>query len=273
MVDDQAQLTADRQPAPLAQHGAGAAGSRERSLRRAVSDEDKAERRQDILVAAKEVFADKGYHATTIADIARAAGLSYGSIYWYYDSKEALFHALMAAEAAALQKHIDSAVHAAAADVAVQPDAQFRAAVRATFEFYDADKALVKLLFRDAYALGERFGQHLGEIYEGFIGKTEAVVAAAQRKGVVVEGPSRMIAFAIAALVGQIAHRRLDHDDGLPAAVVADFIVSLLLNGLLPRSKGAAAATRRRAEPAAVPAAEPSVPAVPAAEPAVPAAG
>jgi AcrR family transcriptional regulator len=187
----------------------------------------------DILAAAKQVFADKGYHATTIADIARAAGLSYGSIYWYYDSKESLFHELMAAEATALQRYIDEAVRRARA--APRGDAQFRAAVRATFEFYDADKALVKLLFRDAYALGERFEEHLFQIYEGFIAKTEVIVVAAQRKGVVVEGPSRMIAFSIAALVGQIAHRRLVDDDGLEPAVVADFIVSLLLNGLMPR--------------------------------------
>jgi AcrR family transcriptional regulator len=214
-----------------------------RPLRRAVSDEDKAERRLDILAAAKRVFADKGYHATTIADIARAAGLSYGSIYWYYDSKESLFHELMAVEATALQEYIDDAVRQTPATPL--GDAPFRAAVRATFEFYDADKALVKLLFRDAYALGERFEEHLFQIYEGFIAKTEAIVVAAQRKGVVVEGPSRMIAFSIAALVGQIAHRRLVDDDGLEPAVVADFIVSLLLNGLLPRP---ATSSRRAAD-------------------------
>ncbi|MHB8458379.1 MAG: helix-turn-helix domain-containing protein, partial [Acidimicrobiales bacterium] len=68
-------------------------------MRRAVSDEDKASRRQDILASAKQVFAERGYHATTIADIACTAGLSYGSIYWYYDSKETLFLELMSAEA------------------------------------------------------------------------------------------------------------------------------------------------------------------------------
>jgi len=44
-----------------------------------------------------------------------------------------------------------------------------------------------------------------------------------------------MVAYSVAALVGQVAHRRLVTDDGLPAAVAADFVVSLLLNGLLPR--------------------------------------
>jgi hypothetical protein len=38
-----------------------------------MSDTEKQGRRTDILAAAKKVFARKGYHATTIADIAKAA--------------------------------------------------------------------------------------------------------------------------------------------------------------------------------------------------------
>ncbi len=209
-----------------------------RPLRRAVSDEDKAERRTNILAAAKEVFAAKGYHATTIADIARAAGLSYGSIYWYYDSKETLFHELMTAEASALQDHIDAAI--AGAPGGYGGDVAFRAAVRATFEFYEADAALVKLLFRDAYALGERFEQHLVEIQERFLKEIEEVIRVAQERGSIVDGPPRLIASTIAGLVGQIAHRRLLDDDGLEPGVVADFVVSLVLNGLVPRPAGGA---------------------------------
>jgi hypothetical protein len=41
--------------------------------------------------------------------------------------------------------------------------------VQATLEFFEADKATTKLLLRDAYALGERFEQHLGGLYERFI--------------------------------------------------------------------------------------------------------
>jgi AcrR family transcriptional regulator len=226
---------AGRTAGPEGAPPAPAAGGGQRALRRAVSDRDKAERRTSILAAAKEVFADKGYHATTIGDIARAAGLSYGSIYWYYDSKETLFHELMTAEAASLQEHIDAAI--GGTDRTLGADAPFRAAVRATFEFYEADRALVKLLFRDAYALGERFEQHLFAIQEGFLHEIEAVVASAQSRGVIVAGPPRMIAFCIAALVGQIAHRRLVDDDGLEPALVADFVVSLVLNGLVPRHR------------------------------------
>jgi AcrR family transcriptional regulator len=198
-----------------------------------MSDQDKEERRNDILAAAKKVFARKGYHSTTIADIAKAAKLSYGSIYWYFDSKDALFHALMEAEGQALRDHVTDALTNTPSRGS--PVAPFRAAVLTTFEFFESDRALVKLLFRDSYALGDRFEKHLFGIYEAFIGDVEKIVEDAQRRGLIIDAPPRMVAFSVAALVGQIAHRRLSTDDGLPAAVVADFVVSLLLNGLLPR--------------------------------------
>ena len=204
-----------------------------RSVRRAISDEEKEGRRTDILAAAKKVFARKGYHATTIADIARAAKLSYGSIYWYFDSKDALFHALMEAEGQALRDHVTEALLTTPGRGS--PDAPFRAAVRTTFEFFEADRALVKLLFRDSYALGDRFEKHLFGIFERFIADIEEIIEDAQRRGRVVDAPPRMVAYAVAALIGQVAHRRLVTDDGQSAAAAADFVVSLLLNGLLPR--------------------------------------
>jgi TetR/AcrR family fatty acid metabolism transcriptional regulator len=49
-----------------------------------------AERRKQILLAAARVFADRGYAAATIEDIARAAHVAEGTIYNYFRSKEAL---------------------------------------------------------------------------------------------------------------------------------------------------------------------------------------
>ncbi len=46
--------------------------------------------RQSILHAAREVFVAKGFHDATTHDVARAAGLSVGSIYTYFASKDDL---------------------------------------------------------------------------------------------------------------------------------------------------------------------------------------
>ena len=204
-----------------------------RTMRRAVSDAEKERRRDDILAAAKKVFSKKGFASTTIADVAKAAGLSYGSIYWYFDSKDALFHELMDGEERALRDAITTRM--STLDALDSGVALFRAAVTGTFEFFERDKAMVRLLFRDAPSLGGRFERHLGNIYERFIDDIEASIVAAQERGDIVAAPPRMIAFSVAALIGQIALRRLTTDDGLEAGVVAEFVVSLVLDGLRPR--------------------------------------
>jgi AcrR family transcriptional regulator len=51
------------------------------------------ERRGQILDAALTVFTQKGFHAANVSDVAALAGVSQGTIYWYFDSKEELFKA------------------------------------------------------------------------------------------------------------------------------------------------------------------------------------
>jgi AcrR family transcriptional regulator len=59
-----------------------------------IAEEVRAARREQIIVAALACFARSGYHATTMADVAAQAGVSKGTPYLYFDSKEALFLAL-----------------------------------------------------------------------------------------------------------------------------------------------------------------------------------
>lgn len=54
--------------------------------------------RESILAAAEREFADRGYAATTVAAIARRAGISTGNVYRYYSSKTELFEALITPE-------------------------------------------------------------------------------------------------------------------------------------------------------------------------------
>jgi len=221
----------------LQKEAAEPVGRSSRPMRRASSDEEKEQRRDEILSAAKRVFAISGFHATTMADVAREAGVSYGTIYWYFDSKEALFYALMDAEEQALRAHIGQSVMERAMqteDREIALDA-IKQAIRATLEFFELDRDAARLLFRDSLSFGDDFAQHLLGIYERFIGDIEVAIRAAQGAGKIVDLPSRMVAFAVAALIGQVALRRLVSDDGFSAAEEAEFIVDLLLNGLLPR--------------------------------------
>ncbi len=55
----------------------------------------KEDRPQEITEAAFEAFAEKGYSATKVADVAKRAGVSKGLMYLYFKTKEELFKAVV----------------------------------------------------------------------------------------------------------------------------------------------------------------------------------
>ena len=66
--------------------------------RRAISNEQKEERRQAILDAALQLFQETSYEAVNIAGVAEKADIAKGTIYLYFKTKEELFLALLAQE-------------------------------------------------------------------------------------------------------------------------------------------------------------------------------
>jgi len=58
-------------------------------------DRDPERTRDQILDAAADVFADKGFDATRMDDVVSASGLSKGTVYWHYKSKEGLLEAVL----------------------------------------------------------------------------------------------------------------------------------------------------------------------------------
>src|SRR5580692_2635315 len=52
------------------------------------------DKRERILNAAVRVFAKKGFHATRVSEVAKAAGVADGTIYLYFKSKEQLLVSL-----------------------------------------------------------------------------------------------------------------------------------------------------------------------------------
>jgi len=67
-------------------------GQRSTALRR---EREKAQRRDDILRAAKEIFFTRGFHTATVDDVAVAAEVSKGTVYLYFDTKETILAHLL----------------------------------------------------------------------------------------------------------------------------------------------------------------------------------
>ncbi|MFO7252225.1 MAG: helix-turn-helix domain-containing protein [Actinomycetes bacterium] len=106
------------------------------------------DRANTILRHARELFLAKGYDATTMAEIARRAGISKGAVYLEFPSKEALLDALLARSVRELAAAVRARVAAAAAPVPLS--ALYRYAVDALL----ADELMLAWYTSDPGVLG-----------------------------------------------------------------------------------------------------------------------
>lgn len=105
-------------------------------------------REQQIIDAAIQVFAKRGYHAASVDEIAELAGISKPMVYLYLDSKEGLFIACLRREAGRLV-----AAFQAAAGEAHSPELRLRAGLDAFFTFVTEHRAGWVVLHRQASEL------------------------------------------------------------------------------------------------------------------------
>ena len=104
----------------------------------------KDERRERILEAASQVFADRGYEGASIEEIAEAAGITRPVIYDHFDSKRDLHVSL-------LELHMDQLLDFMGERVASEETAEGRleAGFGAFFEFVETHPYAWRILFRD----------------------------------------------------------------------------------------------------------------------------
>jgi AcrR family transcriptional regulator len=99
--------------------------------------------RQQILETALTLFREKGFDATTIRDIASAAGISLGAAYYYFKSKEAIVGAYYDY---VQHEHLERARQAYAGKGDLR--ARLRAAFHTKIDIMQEDRGLLRALFR-----------------------------------------------------------------------------------------------------------------------------
>lgn len=105
------------------------------------SADERAGKRERILDAAEKVFADRGFFAAKVADVAREAGVADGTIYLYFKSKDDLLVSLFEARMEVVNRVLSEAVAGA-----TRPRAQLTAFVRAYLELIAAQPTAAEVL-------------------------------------------------------------------------------------------------------------------------------
>jgi AcrR family transcriptional regulator len=104
------------------------------------------ERRGQLLIAASEIFVDRGYHAAGMDEIADRAGVSKPVLYQHFTSKLELYLAV-------LQRHVENLVSGVRQALRTTTDnrQRLRAAVQAFFDFIEHDGQGYRLIFENDY--------------------------------------------------------------------------------------------------------------------------
>jgi AcrR family transcriptional regulator len=123
-----------------------------------------ADKRRRILDAAIRVFARQGFHSARVSDIAAEAGVAYGLVYHYFDSKDQMLNELFTERWSLLLDAIREA------DSQLEgPRAKLGAAAGFIIESYRHDPELMKVIIVEVTRAANSFGRtHLPEIRQAY---------------------------------------------------------------------------------------------------------
>jgi TetR/AcrR family fatty acid metabolism transcriptional regulator len=136
------------------------------------------DKRRVILDAAVRVFARQGFHTCRVSDIADEAGVAYGLVYHYFDSKDQILDTLF------LERWGVMLAAIAEADALRQSPRDKLAAIAGFIvDSYRHDPELMKVIIVEVTRAANTFGlTHLAKIREAYA-QIAGIVASAQRDG------------------------------------------------------------------------------------------
>lgn len=101
-------------------------------------------RTAELLEAARRLFAEQGFHATTVEDIAAAAGVAKGTVYLYYKSKHDVYWAALERGITELLHEIQTRLEAEAS-----PEDKVRAFIAIKIHYFEMNRDFFRIYFSE----------------------------------------------------------------------------------------------------------------------------
>ncbi|MFG6284107.1 TetR/AcrR family transcriptional regulator [Sphingomonas sp. S6] len=178
-----------------------------------------------LLDAAAVEFGERGFHDASISGITRRAGIALGSFYTYFDSKDAVFRALVTDMSAQVRDHVAPAVRSAPDGLAAE-----RAGLAKFIGFVRDHKEIYRIIDEAEFVDSDSFRAHYASTAE----RIESRLRAAAARGEVRGDVDDVHAWAIMGMNVFLGLRYGVWSEDRDIAEVADQAASLLRDGLLP---------------------------------------
>jgi AcrR family transcriptional regulator len=190
--------------------------------------------RERLLDAAAHVFAERGYRAAGVEEIASAAGVTKGAVYWSFRGKQDLFFALIDERVDRRARELMGVTEKASREVETAPVIS-----RGISSIVDEQQVLI-LLLQEYWALAvrddglrERYVKRQRALREHL---ARALEARHRTTGVDPTIPAEALATGIIGLATGLAQERIADPEAVPEELLGE-LLSLLYDGLVHRAQ------------------------------------
>jgi len=178
-----------------------------------------------ILDAAATEFGERGFHEASVSGITRRAGVALGSFYTYFDSKDAVFRALVRDMSDQVRERVAPAIRAAPDQIAAE-----RAGLREFIAFVRGHKEIYRIIDESEFVDPESFKLH----YATTADRIAARLAAGAGRGEIRAEVSEVHAWAIMGMNVFLGLRYGVWDQDKDPDEIADTVAAFLAHGLSP---------------------------------------
>ncbi|HEY8449898.1 MAG TPA: TetR/AcrR family transcriptional regulator [Bacillota bacterium] len=194
-------------------------------------------RREQILEAAVELFSGKGYHATTMRDIAERLGLQAGSLYVHINSKEELLYEIIDRAADRFLRAVRAA-DAEAKERGAAPGERLRLAMRAHMRVMAENRATAIVFFHEWKFLDQERRRRVRAKRDTYEELFRAILREGMETGAFRHINVRLAGLALMSLCNWF-YQWFSPEGPLSAEAIADQFAEFMLRGIeRPRAPG-----------------------------------
>jgi AcrR family transcriptional regulator len=194
------------------------------------TETDGAIRKREITHLAAEMFAERGYDAVSVRDLAAAAGITVPTLYWYIGNKEQLLIDLFQD----VQQDVWSRLHAVEQSD-LPADQKLRAALREQFDLLSTRRPEVLVTFRERHRVEPEIRDQLAPTRRDIDNIIRTILAVGRNEGLWDDSiPLDVVNLSIWSVI-QYAPQWFRPEGRKAGQQLADEFADVILNGLLRR--------------------------------------
>ncbi|PIE71577.1 MAG: TetR family transcriptional regulator [Deltaproteobacteria bacterium] len=146
-------------------------------------EREREQKKRDILDAAQVLFAEKGFHGTTMAEISQASEFPLGTIYKFFQGKEQLYHDLIVERGRAFGRILNRSLR----DETLSPKAKLAGMMNDIADYFVDNKAFIRLYISqvihvDAVLMPE-LGRNISRMHDEMISLYAGLMASGMASG------------------------------------------------------------------------------------------